>query len=233
MRPTCLRHLKLIEAIGLTLVLVAWWVQWGSVRHWRDARDSMSAALDTVTSIYSVPTVVTNLNYEAAVTRAVLLSGVSSPLPLNDYEIAWQSDRVRSNWVLAVANRVSRIRTQVDQFEVISGTYGIRSDSLAVLGDGVEELVASYGALLDEEAHFPGRPVPEPDQLTPVQARYIQRKLAVFDEGLGGVAHEFSRQARQRSESASRRYFLMFIVGTGLIAASKVGEWLRESMPPN
>src|SRR5216683_5229242 len=99
------RHLKLIEAVGVALVLLAWILNWWSVDKWNRADRTLEHAQESMTAMVGAIQTTANIRLEAAVSHEV---GRHPADPSSDrarvYAQAWRSAEVRERWLTVQIN---------------------------------------------------------------------------------------------------------------------------------
>ena len=103
------KHIKLIEAIGLGIVLIAWVLQWGLAEKMDHATDNFKQLIKEVNNVHAQISRGISTKNQAAITRA-LLSDDSLPDDMSVKSIyTWQLPEVRHYWLKEFNNDIYEI----------------------------------------------------------------------------------------------------------------------------
>lgn len=222
-RERIIKHLKLIEAVGLLLAFTAWTLDWSAVQTWNSDISNLRASIDSIQFAYATNDNSRVVQLEAAVTRATQSNSGVTTDALSNYTAAWKSAEVRSKWLsralndLMLVENLSRTLKTADKELIHKYTRLKVRDIETKLSEIKSRLAASLPPDLTN--------VPSPDLLRGRDAGAIDSDVRELHAELGGVINEALTVLNRTKGSREQVYRFIFALGALLIVVAKLIEW--------
>jgi hypothetical protein len=222
-----MKHLKLFEAIGLALILVAWGLEWNSYKKYESAISSFVERFNTMQNAYIAKQQLAEIGFNSAMTRAIIISDPKKMNLLivnNMHSEAWKSEEVRSRWLQKIINNIFEFDLYIKHFEKFNTQYKF----------GFEEKIRKY----HEEFNDIKRPLAKLGNIDPHAVLSISEKFTVVDalgverlfDPLSEMNMEFLTdiisELNKRKTKRLFIYELMYIFGSMSLITPKILEWI-------
>jgi hypothetical protein len=220
------RNFRLMEALGMLFVLVAWGLNWTSVERWSAAQTSHERVVEEIMQTYHHVQITANVVLESAISRASVAStapNATSDLP--PYQRAWHSADVRRAWLQRASNGgmqldllISALHDTDEQYRLLLGTRIVRlREDFSPIEQRLQSFSAQKGWI----------PVPsfDEDALSAKGAGDMDRNVGKLAEQAFIVHEEVLNAIAARRKLSTRIYNTVFFIGTFLIIVSKILEW--------
>src|SRR5437763_9607348 len=128
------KNAKLLEGLGLLLLLAGWFLNWRSIERWNDATQKLDSFQQMVTADYHNMQMTANVRLEASISRALPQPSRPEDIDnrLDSYKRIWNSPEVRQRWLARAANNLFSL----DQFIT---NLGLINDEFQLGGAGILE----------------------------------------------------------------------------------------------
>ena len=222
------KHRRLLEALGLLLVLVAWTLNWWNSDRWSGAAGDYLFHVESILDSYRATTLTSTVQIESAVTRA---AAAGQPIPertLGHYGMAWESPEARLRWAEHAQARLAYLRNSHENLRNTRAEYGLVLDKrLPVLSARLDSVGrALRGGCIREMVHGQELLVPDPAALSQCDATSLVRRMSYADaEWVWPLRYLTLSELRSRPRAISHRYLALFLAGSVLVGIAKFGDW--------
>ena len=221
---------KFWEAIGLLLILVAWVLEWQSVRKWDEAYNVYWKFFTTFNqAIYTADDQV-GRQFQFAISRSVQQIKLDPYDPYTAYRAAWGYAEVRKLWFEQCMLEVRGVEEFMKNISQISSRYGLRvPPTLSSIEDKRIKLLDKLKALIDpNDANSKVSPIPKAEVISINQAEHLRREVIELVSASINPLNELREMIEQKSRSSSKWHSFFFMLGSVLLVAAKLVDWWIE-----
>lgn len=221
------RHRRLVEVGGMSLVLMAWGLNWVSVDNWNGATASYQRQVDKIVTGYHSVQTTANIVLESAITRATAAATEDQYDTENQpYQRVWSSGDVRRGWFQRTMNDVAHLRFFIDAIREADGEYAFG------LGDRAKDLDAELTpienkmqSLLGSRRGWVAAPAFDLKLLSASEAFKIEQSAEQLVERIFSLHGEALDAFAKRKKQWTWFYAGAFFIGTLMLISSKLLEW--------
>lgn len=224
------RNRKLLEAIGLFLILLAWTLEWQSVRKWEEAEKVTKEFYNTF--FQAIRGVDDHLarQFQFAIGRAVQNITLDPNDISHAYRVAWKNAEVRKIWFDQSMVNLRGVQELTKNVSKISSQYGLD------LPKSQNDIESRYKILLEEfnKSINPDKiisnrtSIPNDVVITPEQAIQLRGKINELIIDSINPLNEILKTIRMNIRSNSKWYGGLFVFGSFLLIGAKLIEWRIE-----
>jgi hypothetical protein len=224
MRKSLKPHDKFLQALGVTIAIVAWIMDWGSAVKARDRQERFDEQLHELANDHATRNMTDNLHWELALARASPVAGSDNVIELRKGQ--WESAEVRLAWIQRFAGLRELISRELDLVEEYSGSAESDTSRLEPILrarlDVVRESVSLTGETEDAL-------VPDASSIPPAAAGFAlieARRIQASSDSL--VRDVRDKLAAHRTTSAKRQKLVYFFSAFLVAAGQWMGWWANK-----
>jgi hypothetical protein len=226
-KQTLKTNWKLWEAIGLLVILLAWGLEWRSVRKWEDAYNVYWRFLITFNQAAYTGEDQLARKFELAINRSVQHSELNLHDPFSAYSAAWEHAEVRQLWFNQSMFAVETLGEFAKNISQMAKRYGLREPpALSSLEDRRLKLLEELKRVIDPNSLTSSVP-PVPTVMSVPVARAAQFRGDIRKLVSASIAplNELGDAIELKGRSSSRYYAVAFLFGSLILVAAKTTEW--------
>ena len=217
---------KLLESLGLFLLLTGWFLNWQSVQYWNDADQKVDSIYQTVTTNYHQMQTTANVRFEASLSRALSQISYSE----NNNKIAWDSPEVRQRWLARMSNNLFSLYQFKNNLSQINEEYKLHGETALEESKKQLDVIRTIIEQSTNEKEIKPLNIPVPD------SQILSLEKANETEVLSGSASESVFQAYdqiknlviEKKQSSMLLNNILFIIGSIFTVFAKFLEWLND-----
>jgi len=219
-----------VEAIGLLLVLIAWGLEWQSVKKWDNAYENYVRFVTSFNqAIYAADDQFAR-QFEFAVNRSVQQIKLDPHDRFSAYKKAWEYAEVRQLWLEQFLLELKGLEELSKNISEMSARYGLSvpltlksiENGRAQLQNGLRELVHPDDMSSQSPRIFGSTAISFEHTLK------LRRKVRELVSASIAPLNELGEAMRLKSGSASKLHGLLFLLGSLLLVGAKLMEWWVE-----
>lgn len=227
------KYIKLIEAAGLGIVLIAWALQWGLTEKMGNATDKFKQLIKEVNNVHTQISRGISTKNEAAITRA-LLNNDSLPDDMYAKSIyTWQSPEVRCYWLREFNNDIDEITHMIEIILNTEKKYNLESNPYCnQIKKDLDSFRKKVQSNFEINHAFANISIPDPNKIPP-------EKAFEYSSQISGILHKMEEPINYTIDALISKkrhnsciYRVAFVFGSILLILSKIIEWLYDIKEP-
>jgi hypothetical protein len=221
------KYIKLIEAVGLGIVLIAWILQWGLTEKMDHATDNFKQLIKEINNVHTQISRGISTKNEAAITRA-LLNDDSLSDDMNAKSIyTWQSPQVRYYWLREFNNDIDEITHMIEITLNTEKEYNLESNPYCNrIKKDLDSFRKKVQSNFEINHAFANTPIPDPNKIPPEKAFEYSSQISRFLHKMEEPINYTIDALINKKKHNSCIYRVAFGFGSILLILSKIIEWL-------